>query len=246
MARRLFFVDAIRRGRAEVEGEQAYHLARVLRVEPGTRLEISDNRAVYLAQVESARKDRVVFEVIEPVEREELPVRITLLAALIKFDRFEWMVEKATELGVERLVPVAAGRTEKGLAAAAVRRRQRWLKIALESSQQARRTTLPVIEPAAAFETAVAAEAGVRLLLDEARGAPPLAATVPAPPAGRTAALLVGPEGGWTEAERLAAAAAGWAPVSLGPCILRAETAALAAVAGVAVLAGGWTRALQT
>ena len=108
MARRRFFVDAIRHGAAELRGDDARHLTRVLRVEAGQRYEISDNRAAYLAEIVEARGERVVFRVIEPVASPELPVRITLLASLIKFDRFEWTIEKATELGVERILPVEA------------------------------------------------------------------------------------------------------------------------------------------
>src|SRR5579883_947020 len=115
MARRRFFVDAIRRGHAEISGENALHLTRVLRVEPGEKFEISDNACVYIAQVESARKDLVSFAVIEPIETPAPVVETTLLAALTKFDRFEWTIEKATEVGVSRIIPVVAERSEKGL-----------------------------------------------------------------------------------------------------------------------------------
>ena len=115
MARRRFFVEAVRNERAEVSGETAEHLRRVLRVEAGQRFEIADNQSVYLAEVEGFRKDRVLFHVLERLEAEAPPVRVILLASLIKFDRFEWIVEKATELGAEAIVPVEAERSEKGL-----------------------------------------------------------------------------------------------------------------------------------
>jgi 16S rRNA (uracil1498-N3)-methyltransferase len=154
MARRRFFVEAVRNERTEVSGETAQHLRRVLRVEAGQRFEISDNQSVYLAEVEGFQKDRVLFRVIERLEAEAPPVRVILLASLIKFDRFEWIVEKATELGVEAIVPVEAERSEKGLAKAAAKRVERWRRIALESSQQSRRSRLPEIEPSVSFERA--------------------------------------------------------------------------------------------
>jgi 16S rRNA (uracil1498-N3)-methyltransferase len=229
MARRRFFVDSIRGGVAELRGEEARHLTRVLRVEAGQRFEISDNRAAYLAEIVEARGERVVFRVEAPIEPAEAPVAVTLCAALIKFDRFEWIVEKATELGVARIVPMEATRTEKGLFEASRKRSERWERIARESSQQSRRTTLPEIAPAARFEAALGMEAEARLFLEEAT-APPMLRAVGGRRVG-TAAVLLGPEGGWTDREREQAAAAGWAAVSLGPQILRAETAAVAALA---------------
>ena len=108
MARRRFFVDAVHGGRAQIAGEEAHHLSRVLRVEAGQKFEISDNQNVYLAEVESARKDLVSFAIVERVEAAAPVVQTILLASLIKFDRFELMLEKATELGVERVILVEA------------------------------------------------------------------------------------------------------------------------------------------
>ena len=134
-----------RGGQAELRGEEARHLTRVLRVEAGQRFEISDNGAVYLAEIAEARGDRVVFRIEEPIESPPPWSTITLCAALIKFDRFEWIVEKATELGVDRILPVEAARTEKGLLEASRKRSERWERIARESSQQSRRARLPEI-----------------------------------------------------------------------------------------------------
>jgi 16S rRNA (uracil1498-N3)-methyltransferase len=230
MARRRFFVDSIRGGQAELRGDEARHLTRVLRVEAGQKFEISDNVSAYLAEVVEARGERVVFRVGEPIESRPAPAAITLCAALIKFDRFEWIVEKATELGVARILPVETARCEKGLFEAARKRSERWERIARESSQQSRRTTLPEILPAVRFDAGLRTEVsgGVRLLLEE-ETAPPLLRALPARV--ETAALLLGPEGGWTDRERELARDAGWAAVSLGPQVLRAETAAVAAIA---------------
>jgi 16S rRNA (uracil1498-N3)-methyltransferase len=234
MARRRFFVPAVRGDAAELRGDEARRLTRVLRAEPGQRYEITDSEGLWLAEIQEARGDRVVFRVIAPVESPELPVRISLAAALVKFDRFEWMIEKATELGVERILPFEAARSEKGLLEASRKRAERWNRIARESSQQSRRLRVPDILSAVRFEIALAEASDYRYFLDET-GAPSLLRMLPAERT-RTArvALLLGPEGGWTEEERLRAGTAGWQPVSLGPQILRAETAA-AAAAGIVI-----------
>ncbi len=144
MARRRFFVDALRNGLAELHGEEARHLTRVLRVEPNQKFEISDNHAAYLAEIAEARGERVVFRIVEPIPAPDPVVSITLLASIVKFDRFEWIVEKSTELGVERIVPVAATRSEKGLFEASAKRTQNagFPHIARESSQQSRRVRM--------------------------------------------------------------------------------------------------------
>jgi 16S rRNA (uracil1498-N3)-methyltransferase len=239
LARRRFFVPAIHAGAAELRGEDARHLARVLRAEPGQLYEISDNQSVWLAEIAEAHGDRVVFHAVEPLAAVELPVRITLCAALIKFDRFEWLVEKATELGVERILPVDAARTDKGLFEASRKRTERWLRIARESSQQARRVRIPEILPALRFPAALEVEADHRYFLEEG-AAPPLLRVLPEAPApAAKVALLIGPEGGWTDSERAAASRAGWQPASLGPQILRAETATVAALA---IVVSAWSR----
>jgi 16S rRNA (uracil1498-N3)-methyltransferase len=231
VARRRFFVDSIRNGSAELHGDEARHLTRVLRVEAGQRFEISDNHQAWLAEIAEARGERVVFHILEPIAAAPTPVRITLCAAIVKFDRFEWMIEKATELGVERILPVEAARTEKGLFDASRKRSQRWARIARESSQQSRRVHIPEILEAVRFERCLEESAEHHFFLDEA-AAPPLLREIPAERSDAVA-LLVGPEGGWTDAERRLALDAAWCPVSLGPLVLRAETAASAAIAVV-------------
>ncbi len=149
MARRRFFVDRVRNGQAEITGENAHHLTRVLRVEAGQKFEITDNERAWLATVETARKDLVRFAVEEELPAgPELP-DVTLYLALIKFERFEWAVEKATELGVTRIVPFEASRSEQGLFAGSHKRVDRWRRIAREASEQSRRLRVPEIaEPA--------------------------------------------------------------------------------------------------
>jgi 16S rRNA (uracil1498-N3)-methyltransferase len=230
--RRRFFVDEVRSGRAEISGDDARHLTRVLRVEAGQRYEISDNRNVYLAEIETARKEHVSFRTLEKLTPQRPTVRLILCAALIKFDHFEWMIEKATELGVSEIVPVETIRSERGLERAAHKRVERWRRIALEASQQARRAFLPEVEEPASLDSVLHREATYKFALDENPAARPLNPTLPAARnLDDSVAILIGPEGGWTEDERSKFTAAHWTPVSLGPLILRAETAALAALA---------------
>jgi 16S rRNA (uracil1498-N3)-methyltransferase len=237
LARRRFFVDAISGEAAEIRGEDARHLTRVLRAEAGQQYEITDNQSAYLAEIVEARGDRVLFRILEPIPTPPPPVRITLCAALIKFDRFEWMIEKATELGVDRVLPVETARCEKGLLEASRKRSERWTRIARESSQQSRRVRSPEILPAVRFDHSLAAEEEYRYFLEETT-APALLRTLPDVRSHTDrVALLVGPEGGWVDGERQAAAAAGWQLASLGPLVLRAETAATAALA---ILINAW------
>jgi 16S rRNA (uracil1498-N3)-methyltransferase len=236
MARRRFFVDEVRRGEAELDGDEAEHLTRVLRAEIGQQYEICDGARLYLSEIIEARKHAVRFRILEELPVAEPAVRISLLMSLIKFERFEWMIEKATELGVATIVPVQAERSEKGLELAARKRVERWRKVARAASQQARRVHLPEIQAPVGLARALSGE-GRRIYLEEAPGCPLLLKAVSDPKAGEAVAILVGPEGGWTDRERAQLVAASWAPVSLGPHILRAETAAIAAVA---VLSHAW------
>ena len=222
--RRRFFVEEVRNGHAQIEGDDARHLTRVLRVEEGQKYEISDNRNVYLAEVETARKEHVVFRTLEKMEARREGPRLILCAALIKFDHFEWMIEKATELGVSKIVPVQTIRAEHGLERAALKRIERWRKIAMESSQQSRRDFLPEIEEPVKLSHVLRIDAAHRVVFDEEASEP-----VALPSQYESLAILIGPEGGWTDEER--ALFDSWTRASLGSLILRAETAAIAALA---------------
>jgi len=231
MARRRFFVDRIEGGRATLHGQDAHHLARVLRAEPGQRYEITDGTTLSLAEVETAEPRQVVFRVIEPLDAVAALPSIVIVAALIKFDRFEWMVEKVTELGVKAVIPVEAARTDEGLFKAAVKRVERWRKIARESSQQSRRVRVPEIRDALRLAEALRMPFGLKIRLEENPGAPALLECAKAWDRVTDLALAIGPEGGWTVAERGAMDGLGWMPASLGSTVLRAETAAIAAAA---------------
>src|ERR1700704_641139 len=164
--RRRFFVDEVRNGQALIEGEEARHLTRVLRVEAGQRYEISDNRNVYLAEIGTAHKEKVVFRTLEKLPLPEPGARFELYAALIKFDRFEWIVEKATELGVTEIIPLEAARSERGLEKAAGKRLERWRRIALEASQQSRRAHLPEIAEPISLNDVIARTGSYRYVLE--------------------------------------------------------------------------------
>ncbi|MBC8165311.1 MAG: 16S rRNA (uracil(1498)-N(3))-methyltransferase [Bryobacteraceae bacterium] len=228
MARRRFFVPEVRNGQAELEGDEAKHLTQVLRVEAGDIYEISDNEDLYLAEVAVARKAQVIFDITDKLPAPEPMTPLIVLAALIRFERLETMIEKATELAATRIHIVRAERSEKGLELAAPKRLARWQRIALEASQQSRRSKLPEVSGPMSLAQAMKTEAAHRLFLDEERTGKSILDVVTDRD---STAVLVGPEGGWPEHERESALASGWTPVSLGPLVLRSETAAIAALA---------------
>jgi 16S rRNA (uracil1498-N3)-methyltransferase len=248
--RRRFFVEEFEAGSAILRGEAAHHLGRVLRAEPGQLYELSDGKCLWLARTESVGRDEVHFTLVDPLPAPAAAVRIELLLAIVKFDRFEWALEKATELGAEEIAPLAADRSEKGLIAAAGKRAERWKRILAESAQQARRLRIPVLRDAAKPGDAFRATAApLKLLLSERAGARPLREILE-PVASMTrnddaarVAIAIGPEGGWTDAEFSSAGVCGFAEVALGTNILRTETAVCAAHAAVQYAFGAVNKA---
>lgn len=217
-----------------MEGDAAHHLGNVLRAQAGQLYELSDGSAAWLARIETVSRSRVEFALLERLPAPQPIADTTLLLAVVKFDAFEWALEKATELGVSKIIPLAADRSEKGLLAAAAKRSQRWQRILLESSQQSRRLRLPQLgelaKPAKAFATQTA---DVRLLLSERSDAPSARSLLNFSSRAKfpsTATLAIGPEGGWTDDEAAAARAAGFHEASLGQLILRTETAVISAL----------------
>ena len=233
MTRRRWIADEWDGSRATLLGAQAAHLARVLRAQPGARYDVVAGEELWAGSVSFVSDDRVDFALLARLEAEPaLP--LTLLLAVFKFDRMEWAVEKATELGVRRIVPAVARRTEKHLAQAAGARVERWRRLAQEAAKQSRRADVPRIEDPVPLRQAIAAaEPGLHLLLAETEKLVLLADALRGVEELEAAAvtLAVGPEGGWAAEEEKLFAAAGWGPVSLGPRILRAETAAIAGLA---------------
>ncbi len=216
-----------------MEGEAAHHLGRVLRAQTGQLYELSDGERVWLGRIESVGRDRVQFALVEELPAVQPSLEITLLLAVVKFDAFEWAIEKATELGVTTIVPLAAERSEKALLTAAVKRADRWKKIALEASQQSRRVRVPVLADMAKSEIAFAgSREGLRVMLSERATALPLRRVLQGQRAAR-ATLAIGPEGGWTDGEFEAAHSGGYVEASLGRLILRTETAVVVALASL-------------
>jgi len=218
-----------------VRGETAEHLGRVLRAERGQLYELSDGASVWLACIESVALSRrgesqIEFMLLEPIAAREPHIALQLFISIVKFERFEWCLEKATELGANEIVPLAAARSDKPLVDAANKRLARWKKVLVESAQQARRLRAPKLSRVASPEDAFpAAVADCKILLSERADAPPLREIARPGIDLRSAALAIGPEGGWNDKEIEASFAAGFQEASLGESILRTETAVIAA-----------------
>src|SRR5580658_8572897 len=152
---------------AALTGDQALHLARVLRAEPGQVFDVVAAGFLHRAEITQATDDRVDFVLHEELESDSaLPLHLYL--AVFKFDHLEWAIEKATELGVARITPILARRTEKHLAQAATKRVDRWRRIALEASKQSRRTDIPEIADPITLKLALELEKSpTRILLSE-------------------------------------------------------------------------------
>ncbi len=231
MTRRRWIADDVAGDRAALVGEHAAHLARVLRARVGQEFDIVADGRVRHGRVASVSDTRVEFQLGEDVATAP-SAQVALLLAIFKFDRMEWAIEKLTELGVASIVPLVARRTDAHLASAAVKRAERWQRIAREAAQQSRRVAPPQIESPMKFKDALAdCAVGLRIVLAESETQTSLKRALAARAAGQPVALAIGPEGGWTNDELAAFAAAGWRSASLGPTILRAETAAIAAAA---------------
>ncbi|MGA3162533.1 MAG: 16S rRNA (uracil(1498)-N(3))-methyltransferase [Terracidiphilus sp.] len=239
MTRRRWIAEHWDEATATLVGAQAEHLTRVLRAQPGMEADVVAGGHVFHAQVAAVARDEVRFNLIAELEADPaLPV--TLVMAVYKFDPMEWAIEKATELGVAAIAPVLARRTEKHLAEAADKRAERWRRIAHEAAQQARRCDVPLIyEPTPLAARVRAASEATRIVLAEQERTTTLRyalkeALVAAGAETPTLELAIGPEGGWAPSEEALFDANGWKAASLGPRILRAETAAIAALAVVA------------
>jgi 16S rRNA (uracil1498-N3)-methyltransferase len=231
MTRRRWIADTFTETTASLTGDQAVHLARVLRAEPGQVFDVVANGFLRRAEVRSVSEREVVFALGEELEAEAaLPVH--LLLAIIRFEHYEWGLEKVTELGAARITPVIARRTEKHLAQAAGKRTERWRKIVRESAQQSRRSDVPAVDDPLPLKGALGLVAAERkLLLAETEQDNTIAATLREAGPDDRVALAVGPVGGWTVEEMSLFSESGWRHVTLGPRILRAETAAIAGLA---------------
>ena len=231
MTRRRWIADRWTETTALLLDAQAAHLARVLRAQPGQEFDIVAGNTVRRGVIEQVSTDAVEFSLHEEVEvAESFPLVLAL--SIVRFERMEWAIEKLTELGIARIIPLIAQRSEKHLVQASVKRKERWRKIARESAQQSRRNSIPEIcDPMPIHECIAEMPDALRFLLSEQERIQSLReslltigaqATLPG-----TIYAAIGPEGGWTPGELAAFAESGWRSVSLGPHILRTETAAI-------------------
>jgi 16S rRNA (uracil1498-N3)-methyltransferase len=238
MTRRRWIAERWDEATATIAGAQAEHMVRVLRAQTGMEADVVAGGHVFHAEVAAISPHEVRFNLIAEVEADPaLPV--TLVLSIFKFDHMEWALEKATELGVAAIAPVTAQRTEKHLALAAPNRVERWRRIVLEASQQSRRCDVPqVFDPVSLSARVRSASDAARIVMAEQERTTTLrhvleevinAAETEMP----MLEVAVGPEGGWAPAEEALFDANGWRSASLGPRILRVETAALAALAVV-------------
>jgi 16S rRNA (uracil1498-N3)-methyltransferase len=235
----------LRGGRLELTGEGYHYLVRVRRLAPGAVLTLFDGSGLTAAaQLVAIDSQRAVLDVGEPEQRgSAIGPQVELLLSLVKGDRTDWAVEKVTELGVARIRPFVGERTVvRPPPERAEQRAARLRAIAEAAARQSRRATVPQVEeiaPLCEVMAAVSAEALRLVLWEQAsdRNHQALRQVLPVP-APSHIALLIGPEGGFAKAEIEAAQASGWTAVGLGSNILRAETAAVAAVAAVQFAVG--------
>src|ERR1700747_2945163 len=239
MTRRRWIAEHWDEATATLVGLQAAHMSRVLRAQPGMEADVVAGGRVFHAEVAAVANGEVRFNLIAELKAEPaLP--ITLVMAVYKFDHMEWAIEKATELGVAAIAPVISRRSEKHLAQAAGKRAERWRRIAHEASQQARRSDVPIIyDPVSLAVRARSTSDATRIVLAEQERSTTLGCALEEAIAAAETEMpaleiAIGPEGGWAPEEEALFDANGWRAVSLGPRILRAETAALAALAVVA------------
>jgi 16S rRNA (uracil1498-N3)-methyltransferase len=228
MTRRRWIADEVHADRALLLGQNAQHLVRVLRAQVGQEFDVAADGAVRLGKIVSISDNRVELELGAAVAAAPA-LDVTLLVSVFKFDRMEWAIEKATELGVAKIVPIIARRTDAHLAKAAEKRVERWRRIAKEAAQQSRRLDVPEIDDPEEIAEITRRITGTRILLAETEQEKSLKSQLQN--ASQPVTLAFGPEGGWTEDEIRQFEAAGWATATLGSTILRAETAIISAVA---------------
>jgi 16S rRNA (uracil1498-N3)-methyltransferase len=229
MTRRRWIADEVSRNRAALTGAHADHLVRVLRARVGQEFDIIADAVVHRGRVAAIGDSRVEFELGEEIPAEPTSLQLTLLLAIFKFDRMEWAIEKCTELGVVRIIPSIARRTDSHLVSASAKRVERWRRIAVQAAEQSRRAAPPEIADPIKLQDALTIPARLKIVLSEAEEQSRLRDIRSG--AEDEVLLAIGPEGGWTQDELDRFQHDGWISASLGSTILRAETAAIAATA---------------
>jgi|SRR5580704_4236990 len=230
MTRRRWIADEFSTNHAALTGSHADHLSRVLRAKLGQVFDIAVADQVRRGRITRIEQDRVEFELGEMVPVSK-PPQVMLALSIFKFDRMEWAIEKCTELGVARVVPVIARRTEAHLAVAAPKRVERWQRIVKQAAEQSRRASPPEVSQPIKFKDVLALPGTARIVLSESEKDITLRDALQS--AASDLVLALGPEGGWTDSEIDQFREARWSSASLGNTILRAETAAIAALAVV-------------
>jgi len=230
MTRRRWIADEVLGNHAVLVGPHADHLSRVLRARIGQEFDIASGDVIRLGRITAITPERVEFELGAEISV-PVTVQVTLVLSVFKFDRMEWAIEKCTELGAARIIPVIARRTETHLAAAVRKRVQRWRRIALQAAEQSRRTSPPEISQPSKLKDAAVLPGSLRILLSENESNFMLRDVLHSRSNDGDVVLALGPEGGWTDEELELFQEAGWISASLGTTILRAETAAIAATA---------------
>src|SRR5260370_27617086 len=245
MTRRRWIADEVTGTPAALVGEHAARLARVLRAEVGQEFDIATGEDVRHGTITTISNDRIEFALgaKQRLRLRSTAPKITLALAIFKFDRMDWAIEKCTEIGVARIIPVIARRTDAHLANAAVKRRERWQRIVRQAAEQSRRSAPPEIAAPVKLKDlegdgVLAAEA-LRVVLAESlagseadtRLGEILQPHLPVVATGDEVALAVGPEGGWADGELTWFYETCLIAASLGETILRAETAAIVATA---------------
>jgi len=231
MTRRRWIADEVSGNQAALTGDHADHLIRVLRARVGQEFDIVAGAVVRRGQIVTIADDRVDFELGEEISAGGSAPRVSLLLAIFKFDRLEWAIEKTTELGVSRIVPVIARRTDPHLASTSGKRAGRWNRIALQATEQSRRAAPPEIAAPVKLSQAVNSAAALKIALSESETQTQLRDALREHTPEQEVLLAIGPEGGWTEEEMQLFRKEGWLSASLGPTVLRSETAAIAAIA---------------
>lgn len=227
-----FFVDDIRGDTVHFSQDQAHQLRRVLRHEPGDRVLVLDNVGyAYEVELTTLARQWATGEIREKRPAAGEPtVHLTLYQALLKRDNFEWVLQKGTELGVSRFVPVFTRHSV--ITAVKPNKLARWCRVLAEAAEQCERGLIPRLAEPVEWDAALAEmDADLRLLpwADESVDISLAAALAGCEERPGRVALCIGPEGGWAPEEVDAGRAAGLQPVTLGPRILRAETAAIVA-----------------
>ena len=230
-----FFTDPsqVQGDKIEIEGTDVNHIKNVLRMKIGEKVQISDQSGKnYSCELEAFEAEKVRFQILEERESEnELPSRIYLFQGLPKSDKMEWIVQKAVELGVYEVIPVATHRAVVKLdEKKAVKKIARWNAIAEGAAKQSGRDVIPCVKEVMSLENALSYAASLDLILmpyEDAEGMEKTRRVIGQIKPGQSIGIFIGPEGGFEDTEVQKAQKSGAVPVTLGKRILRTETAGL-------------------